>query len=52
VNLDRFRLVNDVMGQAIGNRLIKQVGLRFQSCLQTGGCSAAGHVEKTAEGAG
>jgi diguanylate cyclase (GGDEF)-like protein len=35
-NLDRFRLINDVMGQPIGNRLLKQVGLRFQSCLRPG----------------
>ena len=36
VNLDRFRLINDVMGHSIGNRLLKQVGWRFQSCLQPG----------------
>src|SRR5262249_8853324 len=36
VNLDRFRQINDVMGHSIGNRLLKQVGWRFQSCLQPG----------------
>ncbi len=36
VNLDRFRLVNEVMGIEIGNRLLAQVGRRFQSCLRDG----------------
>lgn len=31
--LDRFRLVNDVMGAATGNRLLREVGSRFRSCL-------------------
>jgi len=36
LNLDRFRLVNDVMGHSIGNRLLTQVGWRLQSCLRPG----------------
>ncbi len=36
VNLDRFRLVNDVMGHSIGNQLLTQVGWRLQSCLRPG----------------
>lgn len=36
INLDRFRQVNDVMGIEIGNRLLAQVGRRFQSCLREG----------------
>lgn len=33
--LDRFRWVNDVLGQAIGTRLLKHVGARFSQCLGT-----------------
>lgn len=34
INLDRFRLVNDVLGHALGNRILKLVGRRFNSCLR------------------
>jgi diguanylate cyclase (GGDEF)-like protein len=33
INLDRFRMLNDVLGYAIGNRILKLTSLRFQSCL-------------------
>jgi diguanylate cyclase (GGDEF)-like protein len=33
INLDRFRLVNGVLGHSLGNRVLKCVGMRFQSCL-------------------
>jgi diguanylate cyclase (GGDEF)-like protein len=34
INLDRFRLVNDVLGHAVGNRILKFVGHRFRDCLE------------------
>jgi diguanylate cyclase (GGDEF)-like protein len=34
INLDRFRLVNGVMGHAFGNRVLKCAGVRFASCLK------------------
>ena len=34
INLDRFRLVNDVLGHAVGNRILKFVGQRFRDCLE------------------
>lgn len=33
INLDRFRLLNDVLGHVIGNRILKLASLRFQSSL-------------------
>ncbi len=33
VNLDRFRLVNDVLGRALGNRILRYVGRRFGSIV-------------------
>jgi diguanylate cyclase (GGDEF)-like protein len=36
INLDRFRLVNDVLGIEVGNRLLAQVGRRFQANLREG----------------
>ena len=36
INLDRFRLVNDVCGLATGNRLLVEVGKRFQDHLRRG----------------
>jgi diguanylate cyclase (GGDEF)-like protein len=33
LNLDRFRLVNDVMGYETGNQLLQQVGARFGATL-------------------
>jgi diguanylate cyclase (GGDEF)-like protein len=36
LNLDRFRLINAVLGHSFGNRVLKSVGIRFQSCLGPG----------------
>jgi diguanylate cyclase (GGDEF)-like protein len=36
INLDRFRLVNDVMGHLVGNQLLKEVGRRFWECVGPG----------------
>ena len=36
INLDRFRLVNDVMGHLIGNQLLEEVGQRFRECVRSG----------------
>ncbi len=36
VNLDRFRLVNEVLGHSLGNRVLRHVGARFQGCLTPG----------------
>jgi diguanylate cyclase (GGDEF)-like protein len=36
INLDRFRLVNGVLGHSLGNRVLKFVGMRFTSCLPGG----------------
>lgn len=36
INLDRFRLVNDVMGLATGNRLLEHVGGRLRQHLRAG----------------
>ena len=33
INIDRFRLVNSVLGHGLGNLVLKCVGSRFQSCL-------------------
>ena len=33
VNLDRFRLVNDVLGRALGNRILRYIGMRFGSVV-------------------
>jgi diguanylate cyclase (GGDEF)-like protein len=40
VNLDRFRLVNEVLGHSLGNRVLRQVGSRFSECLPAG-CALA-----------
>ena len=34
INLDRFRLVNDVLGHATGDRLLDRIGRRFRSGLR------------------
>jgi diguanylate cyclase (GGDEF)-like protein len=34
VNLDRFRLVNDVLGHSIGDELLANVARRLESCVQ------------------
>jgi len=36
IDLDRFRLVNDVLGHATGDRLLHRIGRRFRSGLRTG----------------
>ncbi len=36
INLDRFRLVNDVMGHLVGNQVLKEVGKRFHECIRAG----------------
>lgn len=36
VNLDRFRIVNDVLGPATGDQLLEAVGRRFRSRIQDG----------------
>jgi diguanylate cyclase (GGDEF)-like protein len=36
INIDRFRLINDVIGLAAGNRLLQQVGVRLQESLCAG----------------
>ncbi len=36
INLDRFRMVNDVLGHATGDRLLRQIGRRFESALRAG----------------
>jgi diguanylate cyclase (GGDEF)-like protein len=36
INLDRFRLVNDVIGLATGNLLLEEVGRRLRACLPPG----------------
>ena len=40
INLDRFRLVNDVLGHALGNRILKIVGRRFSDRLDGEGLLA------------
>jgi len=36
INLDRFHLINGVLGHSFGSRVLKCVGMRFQSCLKSG----------------
>jgi len=38
--LDRFRLINDVLGQRVGNQLLVEVARRFQSCAGRDGVLA------------
>lgn len=33
LNLDRFRLVNEVLGHSLGNRVLEAVGQRLKSCV-------------------
>ena len=34
INLDRFRSINDVLGLAIGTRLLKHIGFRLRQCVR------------------
>ncbi|HEY4133688.1 MAG TPA: EAL domain-containing protein [Alphaproteobacteria bacterium] len=36
INLDRFRLINETLGQARGDRLLQEVAQRLQDCLGEG----------------
>ena len=36
VSIDRFKKINDTLGHALGDLLLKEVGQRLQSCLRKG----------------
>ncbi|MBF0379730.1 MAG: EAL domain-containing protein [Magnetococcales bacterium] len=34
IGIDRFKMINDTAGRAVGDQLLKRVGLRLSSCLR------------------